>query len=90
MNDLAASIGLVQLKKLDKMNAIRSKHINNYINGLKYNKKVELLVPFETEHYDYQMFGIRVDKKNETILSLKNKGIATGCHYTPLSIQPLF
>lgn len=90
MNDLAASIGLVQLKKLDKMNAIRSKHINNYINGLKHNNKVELLVPFETEHYDYQMFGIRVDKKNETIIHLKNKGIATGCHYTPLSIQPLF
>ena len=40
--------------------------------------------------YDYQMFGIRVNNKSETIISLKNKGIATGCHYTPLSMQPLF
>jgi perosamine synthetase len=24
------------------------------------------------------------------ILYLKSKGIATGCHYTPLTMQPLF
>jgi len=24
------------------------------------------------------------------MIYLKSKGIATGCHYTPLSVQPLF
>ena len=90
MNDLAAAIGIVQLKKLDKMNSIRSELISQYMNGLKNNKFVELLVPFTPKEYAYQMFGIRVNNKNETIIKLKNKGIATGCHYTPLSVQPLF
>lgn len=90
MNDLAASIGIVQLKKLNKMNSTRSELILEYINGLINNKNIELLVPFMPTIYDYQMFGIRVNNKSETIISLKNKGIATGCHYTPLSMQPLF
>ena len=36
------------------------------------------------------MFGIRVHEKNDLIVYLKNNGVATGCHYTPLSLQPLF
>ena len=34
MNDLAASIGLVQLKKLSKMNSKRSSIINKYLIGI--------------------------------------------------------
>jgi perosamine synthetase len=90
MNDLAASIGIVQLKKLDTMNAIRSSRISEYMANLENNKNVALLLPFEPKTYSYQMFGIRVNDKNKTIIGLKNKGIATGCHYTPLSLQPLF
>lgn len=90
MNDLAAAIGLVQLKKLDSMNAIRSERICDYMTLLDETEKVELLVPFEPKKYGYQMFGIRVDNKDETIIHLKSKGIATSCHYTPLSLQPLF
>lgn len=90
MNDLAAAIGLVQLKKLDAMNRIRSERITDYISGLAEKPNIGLLVPYEAEKYSYQMFGIRVDNKTETIVKLKNKGIATGCHYTPLSVQPLF
>jgi len=90
MNDLAASIGLVQLKKLDSMNYIRSARISKYMNLLKRNPNIQLLVPFQPQEYGYQMFGVRVNNKNETIIHLKRKGIATGCHYTPLSSQPLF
>ena len=36
------------------------------------------------------MFGLRVKKRDELMIHLKKNGIATGCHYTPLSIQPLF
>ena len=90
MNDLSASIGLVQLKKLDKMNEVRSRRIAQYMNGLQKNSSVELLVPFTPDMYGYQMFGIRTDKRDSLMISLKSQGIATGCHYTPLSIQPLF
>ena len=36
------------------------------------------------------MFGIRAQKRDELMIHLKSHGIATGCHYTPLSLQPLF
>jgi perosamine synthetase len=36
------------------------------------------------------MFGIKAEKRDELMIYLKSKGIATGCHYTPLTIQPLF
>tara|TARA_Y100000590_G_scaffold211779_1_gene239974 strand:- start:9965 stop:11089 length:1125 start_codon:yes stop_codon:yes gene_type:complete len=89
MNDLAASIGLVQLAKLDKMNEARSRVIRSYLNGFN-NNLITPMIPFKPEKFVYQMFGIRTEKKDETIIYLKSKGIATGCHYTPLTMQPLF
>jgi len=90
MNDLAASIGRVQLKRLPKMNRKRSEIISHYMDGISEMPNVDLLVPYDPDRYVYQMFGIRVENKTEMILHLKSKGIATGCHYTPLSVQPLF
>jgi len=90
MNDLAASIGLVQLKKLPGFNLKRSTIIRQYINGINNLRNIEPLLPFEPEVYPYQMFGIRCDKRDDMMIYLKSKGIATGCHYTPLSVQPLF
>jgi perosamine synthetase len=90
MNDLAASIGLVQLKKLPQMNACRSEIIDIYINGIKDIKGIQPLLPYETDKYVYQMFGIRAENRDNLMIFLKSKGIATGCHYTPLSVQPLF
>lgn len=90
MNDLAASIGLSQLEKLPKMNAKRSKIVRKYLDGINYIEGIEPLLPYEPEKYVYQMFGIRVKKRDELMIFLKSKGIATGCHYTPLSLQPLF
>ena len=90
MNDLAASIGLIQLKKLAEFNKRRSEIIQQYLNDLKGLNRIRPLLPFEPEKYPYQMFGIRADKRDDLMIFLKSKGIATGCHYTPLSIQPLF
>lgn len=90
MNDLSAGIGLAQLKKLPQMNDRRSEIIQKYLQGIHNIDYVKPLLPYEPFTYVYQMFGLRVEKRNEMIIHLKSKGIATGCHYTPLSIQPLF
>ena len=90
MNDLAASIGIAQLKKLPAFNERRSEIIRQYLNGINGLHGIEPLLPFEPDKYPYQMFGIRAEKRDELMIYLKSKGIATGCHYTPLSLQPLF
>lgn len=90
MNDLAACIGLAQLKRLPEMNKRRGEIIKQYMEGLKECKSVRPILPFEPAKYVYQMFAVRTENKEGLILHLKSKGIATGCHYTPLSMQPLF
>ena len=90
MNDLAASIGLAQIKKLKKMNQKRKKIINFYISKLKLISEISFLVPYDTRKYTYQIFGIRTNYRNKLIIYLKNKGIPTGCHWTPMTLQPLF
>jgi perosamine synthetase len=84
MNNLAASIGLAQLKKLPAMNKRRSGIIRAYLDGIKGLKKIRPLLPFEPENYVYQMFGIRCDERDKMIIHLKSKGISTGVHYVPL------
>ena len=92
MNDLAASIGLAQFAKLPGFNQRRSTIIRQYMEGIRdlKDRGIQPLLPFEPENYPYQMFGVRAEKRDELIIYLKSKGIATGCHYTPLSLQPLF
>lgn len=90
MNDLAAGIGLAQLKKLPAMNKRRSEIIRMYLDGLVDVNYVKPLLPFEPENYVYQMFGIRSERRDDLMIYLKSQGIATGCHYTPLTVQPLF
>ena len=90
MNDLAASIGLAQLKKLPKMNRHRCSLVKRYMDGLMQIDVVKPLLPYKPHLYPYQMFGIRTVKRDRMMIFLKKYGIATGCHYTPLSIQPLF
>ncbi|MDK1289566.1 MULTISPECIES: DegT/DnrJ/EryC1/StrS family aminotransferase [Pseudoalteromonas] len=90
MNDLAASIGLVQLAKLDQMNQNRSGTIRKYVDGLVSSKTVKPMLPYNPEDFVYQVFAVRTKYKHELILFLKEHGVATGCHYTPLTMQPLF
>lgn len=90
MNDLAASIGLAQLERLPEMNKKRSQIIKKYLDGIRDLKTINPLLPYEPDKYVYQMFGIRTERKEDLIIYLKSKGIATGCHYTPLTMQPLF
>jgi perosamine synthetase len=90
MNDLAAAIGIAQLRKLPGFNKRRSEIIRFYLDGIENIKGIEPLLPFEPELYPYQMFGIRAENRAELMIYLKSNGIATGCHYTPLSLQPLF
>lgn len=90
MNDLSASIGLAQLKKLDWMNLERSKHIKRYMDGIKDLKYIKPLLPFEPDKNSYWLFGVRCEKRDELIMHLKSKGIATSVHYVPLMLFPFF
>jgi perosamine synthetase len=93
MNDLAAAIGLVQLNKLPAMNARRTAIIALYMEGIKNLKHIKPLIPYTLNNESvYHIFGVRTDasRRNNLMRFLKTREIATGLHYTPLPLHPLF
>ncbi len=90
MNDVMAAIGLAQLKKLDRMNARRAQIIQRYLDGIKDCKRVQPLLPYDLKDSAYWLFGVRCEERDRLILFLKQRGIATGVHYMPLPLHPLF
>jgi perosamine synthetase len=90
MNDLMAAIGLVQLKKLDRMNERRRAIISRYLDGLRGLRQIRPLLPYDLHDSAYWLFGVRSERRDPLILHLKKRGIATGVHFLPLSLHPLF
>ena len=90
MNDLAASIGLVQLKKLDWMNRQREILIERYINGLKKMPAIRPAFPYDLSSSGYWLFAVRTLNRNELITHLKKRGVSTGVHFMPMTQHPLY
>lgn len=90
MNDLSAAIGLAQLKKVDWMNQRRREIIQRYLDGIKDCQQILPLLPYSLEGSSYWIFGVRCASRDDLIIHLKQKGIATGVHYMPLPLHPLF
>ena len=79
MDEFAASIGLIQLSKLDSLNK-RRRNIAKI-----YSKEIELdaKMPFNSDCC-YHLFWIRVRNREKFIQKMKNVGIETGVHYRPI------
>ena len=80
LDNIHSAIGLVQLKKIDKMNKRRNEIANYYYQNLKveFNR-------YDTKHYhSYHLFMIRVKNRDEFMEKLKNKNIGTSIHFRPL------
>ncbi len=83
MNDINAALGLVQLKKLDRMNG-RRREISE-----KYNKEFADLDWIETpivKSYAKSAchnYVIKVEERDRLNIYLQEKGISTGVHYIP-------
>ena len=84
MSNILAAIGLVQLKKLDKMNELRGEHARYYNEHLDFDgieKPVELK---ECKHI-YQMYTIKVKgiDRDKFVFRLRERGIGASVHFDP-------
>jgi len=86
-NDIAASIGLVQLEQLDKDNAYR-KQLYEWYNDNLSNSNVEILR--HTRGSSHHLMVIKSGKRDHIMASLKSNGIAPGVHYQPNFTFPIF
>lgn len=93
MTDIAAAIGLAQLKVIDEFNDKRISNAN-YLN--EQLKDIEgIVTPKSPDNYKhvYHQYTVRVEKGNrdDWVEFLTNKGIGTGIHYPiPLYNQPIY
>jgi perosamine synthetase len=83
MSDINAAIGLVQLKKVDRLNDIRRTI------SMRYNKEFNdlgwLEIPIVKEYVKcaHHNYVVKLSHRNRFIKHLQNKSIATGVHYIP-------
>jgi perosamine synthetase len=85
MNDIAASIGLIQLSKLDKMNARRKEIAQKYSDAFK-NIEWITIPPDDDDVYrsSWHIYCIKVEQRDDISVYLKENSIATGVHYRPI------
>jgi len=88
MNDINAALGVVQLEKLDEMQAIRHRLVRQYLDELAGVDGIEL--PRYDEASSWHLFAIRTPRRNELSTYLQEHGISTGVHYKPIHLYPLY
>ena len=90
MNDIAAAIGLVQLGKLDAMNARRREIAQAYDRA--FAGAGWITTPAEPTHgrSAWHNYVIRTPQRDALNLFLKERSIATGVHYMPIHLQPYY
>lgn len=85
-NDIQAAIGLVQLHRLNDMNARRRQIAMRYLSEL----KGLAVLPLDHPKHTWHLFPIRVDCRNRLIDTLLSDEISAGVHYKPLYHYPMF
>jgi len=85
MNEFSASLGLIQLKKLNQMNSIRKKIASRY------NKEINLetKIPFDS-NCSYHLYWILVKNRKKFIKKMNEKKIEVGIHYKPVHQMTLY
>ena len=85
MNEFSATIGISQLKKLDKMNLIRKKIAKKYENEIKIKTKI----PFN-EDCSYHLYWLLVENRSMFMKNMEKSGIETGIHYKPIHAMSMY
>ena len=92
MNNIAASLGIAQLRKLDYINSSRDSAINRFLEVLSRCKYIHPLLPYSilnSELSSYWLFGVRTDFRQELMAFWAKKILAMVC-ISPLNEQPVF
>jgi perosamine synthetase len=90
MNDIAAAIGLVQLAKLERMNARRRLLAARYDAALGDLGWLSVPVVRPDVTSARHNYAVQLDRRDELRAWLAERGIAAGVHYMPLHLHPFY
>jgi perosamine synthetase len=85
MNDIAAAMGIVQLSRLDEMNARRRAICSRYLEAFADVPEIEL-PPVDDQKFQsaWHIFCIKCDRRDDLSVFLRENEINTGVHYKPI------
>jgi UDP-4-amino-4,6-dideoxy-N-acetyl-beta-L-altrosamine transaminase len=92
MTDMQASLGIHQIKKLDKLIEKRKEYTNIYNKEL--NKANGIIIPYEMPNvkHAYHLYPILLKNYNreDFINKMHEKGIGCSVHFIPLHLHPFY
>lgn len=83
MNDIAAAIGIEQLKKLDTLNSKRKEIAEKYNQAFQNIEWMEIPTPKDYTTSAYHNYVIKTKYRDDLNVYLAEHGISTGVHYIP-------
>lgn len=96
ITEIQASLGVSQMRKLDKYISQRRKLASNYDQILKDNEIIKSAQSVNTARSAHHLYPIEIDftktkvSKAGLILELRNRGIGTQVHYMPIPLNPFY
>ena len=84
MNDIAASLGLVQLRRLRELNARRAAIVARYEEAFAGLPGFSSIQPRPDTLPSFHMYTVLMDRRDAFIEAMKEKKISIGVHYSPL------
>jgi len=85
MNNFSAAIGMIQLKKLDKLNNKRKKIAKQYSQKINLEKKMKY-----SDNCSYHLYWIIVKNRDKFRKKMWKAGIETGIHYKPIHEMTMY
>jgi perosamine synthetase len=88
LTDLAASIGVHQLRKIEKYYQKRKKIAQLYTRAFQAIPFIQPLEELPERKHIWHLYVIKTKNRDNFIEKLKKHGIGTGVHFIPLRIHP--
>ena len=86
--DIQASIGIIQLEKLEWMRDERKKIADKYIDA--FSGKLNFIIENNQNESSWHLFVIKIGNRDELHQKLKEKEISTSVHFIPIHKHPYY
>jgi len=90
MTDISASIGLVQLNKLDEFTTKRQNNAEYLSRGLKGIEEISVPIVRKNCEHVFHQYTIRADDRDGLVKTLNENGVGTGIYYPIPTHKQLF
>jgi len=87
LDNIHSAIGLVQLKKIEKINKKRREIAKYYYENL---KNVEFNIYEDIHYHTYHLFMLRVKNRDDFMMKLKENNIGSSVHFKPLHTHSFY